>query len=302
MIVIKPNTGLTILSSSIAESDAVDGTVWSSSATYTKGARVRYEHSTYESAKDANKNKQPDLNTSGDSAFWLNVGGTMPWRILDGIIESKTVGPAGQPLTFSVPYHRATSFALLEVQGISATVTISDDDEGVFFTQTYSLLEDISSTSPWAYMWEDVKSEVVVTGTGMAFDGTITVSIDAGTGEPSIGEFVVGKEVYLGSTQYGAGVSIADYSKKTTDDFGHTSIVRRSFAKRGDFTLFTAPEQADYVHSVLAELRSTVCVWIADSKTQQYDSLVIYGWYSDYKQAFEGPRKNEIDLSIEGVV
>ena len=44
--VIEPNT-LTLSACSIAESDAVDGTVWASDTTYAADAKVRHNHVRY---------------------------------------------------------------------------------------------------------------------------------------------------------------------------------------------------------------------------------------------------------------
>ena len=106
MKVVEANA-LTLTACSIAESDAADGTTWSSTTTYDIDALVRYNHVRYQSLVASNIGNDPSVeaNTSGTDKKWRILGATGPYKMLDDFMETQTVGTAGTPLTFTVPYH-----------------------------------------------------------------------------------------------------------------------------------------------------------------------------------------------------
>ena len=122
--VIEPNT-LTLTACSIAESDAVDGPAWDEAATYAKDAPVRYNHVRYQSLAASNVGKDPSVeaNNSGQAAVWRKLGATGPYKMLDDFVETQTVGTEGTPLTFTVPFDHANSFALFNLSADSTALT-----------------------------------------------------------------------------------------------------------------------------------------------------------------------------------
>ena len=195
MKVIIPNR-LELLSCSVSEGDEVDGVLWEASVTYARGIRVRHEHVRYESLADANRGNNPAETWSGISARWKRLGATAPYRMLDDLVETQTVSPESGPLTFGVPFNRATALALLNVEGGTAGVTVTDDEDGEeLFADDISLTRDIGSLSLHAYNHEliDSRINVAVTDIPMPIAGTLSVSIDPGQGSTArLGHVVVG--------------------------------------------------------------------------------------------------------------
>lgn len=139
MKVVIPNT-LHILSSTVQETEASDGSVWSSAIAYTAGAKVCYVHERYEALKE-NTNKRPDQNADDIDSPWRRLGATNQYAMLDDFVDTQTVSPQGTTeMTFSVPFNRATSFALLNVYASSVHVRITDDTGGVFFDHDYNMV------------------------------------------------------------------------------------------------------------------------------------------------------------------
>lgn len=302
--VIKPNK-LEILECSVAESDDVDGVTWNASSTYSQGQKVRYEHVSYESLADSNKGNKPSETWSGTEAKWKKIGATMPWRMLDDFVETKTSGPEGQPLTFTVPFSRATAFALLNLEGDTVHVTVTDDDEGVFFEQTYSIVKDIGDFSLYSYNFDEIEAvdTLLATDIPMPISGTLAVEIDPGSGfTASVGHVIVGRDRFLGSTLYDVEVGITDYSKKETDTFGVTTFVRRSYAKRASLELYLHPRQSDFVASTLQDLRATPAVWIGDNTDSGYTSLTIFGWVEDWRSVYSGPNEQQLSVDVQGLI
>lgn len=304
MKVIKPNT-LELLECSVAESDDVDGVAWDETTAYSQGQKVRYEHVSYESLSGSNKGNIPAETWSGTNAKWKQLGATMPWRMLDDFVETQTVGEAGESLTFSVPFCRATAFGLLNLTGATVHVTVTDDDEGVFFEKTYSIVKDIDDFSLYSYNFDEIQAvdTLLATGIPMPISGTLAVEIDPGSGATaSVGHVIVGRDRSLGGTLYDAEVGITDYSKKEADEFGVTTFVRRSYAKRASLELYLHPRQSDFVASTLQELRATPALWIGDNIDNGYTALTIFGWVEDWRSVYSGPNEQQLSVDIQGLI
>lgn len=304
MKVIKPNT-LELLECSVAESDDVDGVAWDETTTYSQGQKVRYEHVSYESLADSNKGNIPSETWSGTSAKWKRLGATLPWRMLDDFVETQTVGQEGESLTFTVPFSRATAFGLLNLTGATVHVTVTDDDEGVFFDKTYSIVKDIDDFSLYSYNFDEIQSvdTLLATGIPMPISGTLAVEIDPGSGATaSVGHVIVGRDRSLGGTLYDAEVSITDYSRKEADEFGVTTFVRRSYAKRASLELYLHPRQSDFVAATLQDLRATPAVWIGDNTDSGYTALTIFGWVEDWRSVYSGPNEQQLSVDVQGLI
>lgn len=92
----------------------------------------------------------------------------------------------------------------------------------------------------------------------------------------------------LGVTETTATISITDYSRRVTDDFGVTTIVERGFSRSLSVRMALPFEAVDSVQQLLADLRATPAQWIADDRFQW---LRVNGFYKDF----------EIDLSVQPI-
>lgn len=304
MRVIAPHE-ITLLSCSLAESDSVDGAAWSAQKTYKANEKVRYNHISYTSLEDGNLNNQPDRTWSGTDAKWKKGEATVPWRMLDPYVETQTVASGGN-LSFCVPYNRADAFALLNMAGAKANITIYDYDEGesVWYQEEVDLLQDIFHLSLWEYNYHPLSFIANFTQTELpqVFSGKLCVEIEGADSGAAIGHVIVGKWHELGFTQYGAELGFADYSKKSVDDFGVATLIRRSYANRASLPIYLHPDQQDYVVQTLASLRSVPALWIGDNSTKGHSSWSVYGWLEDYRMVCEGPNENQLSLEIQGLI
>ena len=305
--VIEPNT-LTLTACSIAESDAVDGATWNSATTYAADAPVRYNHVRYQSLAASNVGKDPSVeaNNSGTAAKWRKLGATGPYKMLDDFVETQTVGTEGTPLTFTVPFDHANSFALLNLSADTVTVKITDGEggDGVLLEQTYELIEDIHSLSLFEYCYSRIKKKTSILSTGVSYGvgGTFEVTVNADGYAPAVGHVVVGVAHDIGITKVNAESRITDYSKKTVDDFGVTTLVKRSFAQRASLPIYLRPDMSDYVAGILTSLRSKPCVWIGDNRDDGYNALTVYGWVEDWRSVYSGPNEQQLSVDIQGLI
>lgn len=304
MKVIVPNK-LDLLTCSLADSDSADGPAWNASVTYAKDAPVRHEHVRYKSLADANKGNDPSRTWSGLSARWQKIAATAPWRMLDDYIETQTEAPEGQVLSFSVPFSRATSFALLNVEGAVAHVSVTDDEDGEYYAGAHELTRDIGDCSLYIYNYSLIESRinVVVTDIPMPITGVMRVDIDPGQGSTArLGHVVAGMTYTLGVTLYDAEAGVTDYSRKSVDEFGVATLVRRSFASTVSLPLYLHPAQMDFTARVLQSVRATPCVWIGDNRDDGHQALTVYGWLEDWRMVCAGPNELQLSLEIQGLI
>lgn len=303
MRVIAPNE-LSLLSCSLAESDSVDGPVWNASTTYTNDQKVRYGHFSYSSLNNDNKGVNPEANWSGPSAAWKRLGATMPYRLLDDYVETQTSSSGS--LSFCVPYNGADAFALLNLTGASARIRIYDNDEPAApcYDETIDLIQDIFHLSLWEYNYLPITCIPNFTQTELlqVNSGKMCVEITAAQDIAAIGHVIVGSWHELGLTQYGAEIGFTDYSRKSVDEFGVATLVRRSYANRVSLPVYLHPDQQDYVVQTLAGLRGRPALWIGDNSKQGHSSLTVYGWLEDFRMVLEGPNENQLSLEIQGLI
>ena len=103
----------------------------------------------------------------------------------------------------------------------------------------------------------------------------------------------------MGDTQYGASAGIVDYSVKTTDSFGNTTVVQRTYAKRMNSNLMINNNIVDDVVNLLASYRSTPLVWVGAESN--YTSLIVYGFYKDFDVNIAYLEVSDCTLTIEGL-
>jgi hypothetical protein len=85
--------------------------------------------------------------------------------------------------------------------------------------------------------------------------------------------------VDLGITETTPTVGITDYSRRSTDDFGVTTVVKRGFARRLSLRFAVPFESVDALQARLADLRATKATWIADDR---FRALSVSGIYKDF--------------------
>ena len=290
-------TNSILTSSNVPETDY---TAWSAATAYTVGTRVILvsTHKIYECLV-ANTNFSPNVNLTGTTPKWLEIGSTNKWKMFDTGWGSQT--SISTPLTFVLaPAAIINSLALLNVSATSISVNVTVAGDSVY-SKTSAMFGAEEIIDWYGYFFEAItyKSDLVLTDLPPYSNGIITVSI-INTGSTSkCGNCVVGTYYDLGATQYGATAGILDYSVKTTDSFGNTTVVKRTYAKRMTSNLMINNNIVDAVVNLLSAYRSTPLVWVGAESN--YTSLIVYGFYKDFDVNIAYPDYSSCSLTIEGL-
>lgn len=311
MKVLKP----TIITDSMGVSASVAETehpVYSAAVDYAIGNKVIYQHNRYE-ALTVN-GPATTVATPGvlGSTAWLKLGPTNLWAMFDNEVNTQTIY-AGDLVVYVSP-GLISSVMLLEVAGAyKVKLEMVNPDNSVRLHSVtglplYSeekLLDDTVIANWLDYFFEpfDIRSDISFENLPAYRDIRLRLTVYKSTSaaEVKLGAFLLGATISLGITAYGAEAGIIDYSKKETNEFGVTTLVKRSFAKRNSFDLEITNADLRKVHSTLANLRATPCVWIPTDDVT-YSPLVVYGWYKDFSINVPYPTFSTCSISVEGLI
>jgi hypothetical protein len=107
-----------------------------------------------------------------------------------------------------------------------------------------------------------------------------------------------GEIVALGTVETAPTISITDYSRRETDEFGVTKVTKRGFARRMSVRLSLPTSSVDNVQRRLADLRATAALWVAD---ERFASLSVRGFYKEFAIDVAYPPQSFATLTVESL-
>ena len=232
--------------------------------------------------------------------YWDDIGPSNKGAMFDS--EISTVTTATTTLTVVIKPGYTNSLALFGLVGQTLTVTGRNGLDGPVVYGPKAIVLDGTIIADWyQYFFEPAVqlAEVVLTDLVPYQDAHITITLD-GTGTVECGICLIGTFYVLGDTEFGANVSIIDYSRKETDAFGVTTFVRRAYSKRMSARMMLDTAQINKVQRVLADLRATPCAWIGTDESG-FEPLTVYGFYRDFSIDVAYATKSYCSLEIEGL-
>lgn len=284
-------TDAMLISSGIAENDY---TAWNAATNYSVGQRciLTSTHSVYQRLVAGVTATSPDL----DAANWSKVGPTNRWACFDQATGTSTTGTTS--ITMTIAPGSVRGLALLDLIGNSVTVTMVDGATTVY-SKTVDLNTGYGVASWDTYFFNEIvrRTTVVLTDLPPYANGQITITVN-GVSAVAVGTVAVGNVLEIGGTRYGVSLGIIDYSVKSTDAYGTTTITKRNYAKRMTVPVVVNSADVDEVARVLSLWRSTPAVWIG---TEIYDQSVIFGFYKDWQIDIAYSVVSYCSLTIEGL-
>ena len=291
-------TDSNLTSSTVPETDY---SAWSSGTTYTIGQRVilTSTHKIYESLQNGNLNKDPATDTS-DPPFWIEVSATNRWKMFDTSNSTQTTN-TNSIVVVITPGKVINSVSLLNIEGTSVRIKMTDPTEGVVYDVTTSLNNNGNINNWYNYFFNPIQRRTSHIATDLPAYGTAAIEITiTNTGlTAKCGVCIIGSVQYIGEgINLGASVGITDYSRKEKDTFGNYVLIQRSYSKRAKFSMAVLNEQIDALQDLLVSLRTTPCVWIGDDN---YACTYIYGYYKDFNIVIAYHLVSDCNIEIEGL-
>lgn len=291
MKMIRPTsvTDSILTSSSVAETEF---SAWSSATTYSLDQQVIKSHRIYKSLQASNTNHDPALSPT----WWLDVGPTNRWAMFDNAVGTSTTATGS--ITVTLAPGRVDSVALIGVD--ASTVVVEMTNGTTVYSKTVPMIDDSSVTDWYGYFFEPVRTKdyVVLTDLPVIGEASITVTISKSSGNVSCQALIVGMKSEIGGMLSSPSIGIVDYSRKSTDDFGVTTLVQRSFAKKLDCKLILDNSEVDRVVSALSSVRATPIIWVGSDR---FSTMVVYGFFRDFSIDIAYARNSYCSLNIEGL-
>lgn len=284
-------------STSVSEDDYA---VYAAGTTYNTGDRVILTtgyHKIYESLIDSNTGNNPPDNTIGETPKWLEIGATNAWKMFDNKTNTQTIKTGS--IVLEIEPGRVNTIACLNIEANSVTVQMISAAETVY-NRTINLQEAVSS-SWYEYFFEPITRDTnaIFSDLPIYGDGVITVTIDAGSDNAKCGTFIAGSFKDLGVSLFGINAGVLDYSVKTTDAFGNTTLLKRNNSKTLDIDVFVLPNKINEVYKTLRENLSEVRLWIG---SESYDPAIVYGFIREFNEILSSPAGTNLNLTIEGLI
>lgn len=269
---------------------------WNPATNYLIGDRVYFNGRDYESLVHPNTGHQPDIS----STQWLDIGASNRFAMFDEVISTLTTNPMTLDVTVD-PGTVVNALSLFELNGNTARVQVIDPIEGIVYDRTENLQDNTGVQDWYSYFFEPIVKRTDLTLLDLPSYGqaNVRVLVDAGANVAAIGEMVIGMQRDLGVALYGTSVSIRDYSRKETDQFGNLIIVPRRFAKLADYDVAIETSRVAAVQRALAQIRTTPTVFVGE---QNQPETVVYGFYRSFSIVLDGPTISSCTLEVEGLV
>lgn len=275
----------------------VDYPAWSAGTTYALGDRAIdvAGHKIYESLQAANLN-----HATSDTLWWIEVSPTNRWKLFDTSNSTQTAKAGSMSYTLR-PSAAISALAVLNLSNATQIrVRVSHPAYGAIYDRTTDLSPQSTGPDWWSWFFgaRRAPSQHIALDLPAIPGCDIQVDITGGAGL-AVGVLLIGQAVEVGvGIKYGAKVGIQDYSRKETNDFGDTVLVRRAYAKRASFDMMLAAAEVDALQALLAELRAIPCLWIG---TNLYESTTIFGTYKQFDILISYPTFSDCQLELEGL-
>lgn len=266
---------------------------------YADGDRVQDNttHMIYQSVADGNEDE--DLT---DTAWWIPVSANNVWAPFDD-----EIGTASVTLSPNIIVMRPGSTSGLGMFDVDSRTTfvVMKDAPGGTTVYTREIDMDgsiIESIFEWFFVeWEPL-TDVVLTDLPAQFTNCeLTVTLTATSGNVGIGVLKPGAVLEIGNTKMGAKVGIVSFTRKTRNEFGNLTIVRRPSSNKSTLAVVTAKSRFRRVFRMLKALDGILCVFIGTTRAG-FEPLLTYGYFMDFSIDIEYTNTHLCALEVEGVI
>jgi hypothetical protein len=278
-----------------------DHATWNSGTTYAAGDRCisTVTHKIYQSVGAGNLNNDPTLVINAD--LWLLVSATNRWKAFDNRIVDQTV-KAGSITYRLTPGTFCTAMAFFGLLGEHVRIQVTDSIDGATYDQTFTLLDTGHVIDYLTYCFSPPRqlTRLVVENIPLYDTGYVDISIASAT-ESRVGEIVLGPQSNIGESLVGSRLGIIDYSLKTVDDFGNTTLQQRAFADTVTFEVAFPTVDAERIKSLLSSLRARGAVY-HDGEGFTNIGTLVFGWPKQFGVDLVSQNTSFGSIEIEGLI
>ncbi|MFU2207240.1 hypothetical protein [Solidesulfovibrio sp. C21] len=248
---------------------------------------------------DLDERANPPANLTGTDPAWSDRGATNAYLCVDEYTNTQTENDYLIDNTFDVS--RCDSIVIFGVEGYTLTID-QIVSETIIKTSTHQILQPTYTMSEYCFGERVFKGDVFET---LLLRGATQarIRIDAGEGKAKVGNIIAGLSAPLGKTQWGAKINGLSYSKKTTDSFGRTSLLKGSNASTVKFTADISLNDVDFVKKRLADIDGIAALFVIHNENGiEPQSLTVYGWAGEFEIPIEGLSQCTVSFDVTGLI
>ncbi|NPA72670.1 MAG: hypothetical protein GXO35_07560 [Gammaproteobacteria bacterium] len=289
MIIIKP-TDFTVDASNIPVNDNPE---YDAVTTYSTGDLVSYQDKNYECLTDGTTGTVPS-----DATKWLDLGATNRMKLFDTKLNTST--ELQTEITYSISVAGlVNAIGFLNLDAESVTIEVVDAYEGIVYSKT-AYMADIGVEDWWQHYFNDYDYDSSYLALDLPPYAAVTVNITIRSGGLiKCGMCVIGSQKKIGESNYGFSTGITDYSAKTKDVFGETTIIERAYSDKESVTVEINTSERVSIKHFLASIRATPTIFVTDKNTP---GSYVFGFYKDFQIVVPNSIKSICSLEIEGMI
>lgn len=255
---------------------------------------------------------------------WEEIGFANFWKPFDNLAHSAAQPMSGDDIYYLLtPSRQVDTVALFGLVGTTVQLRLQRiSDGGLDWSETRNIPNPLQpdgygygfAPGEWPTSMRDMFSA------NMLFTGVpyvqgvhrirVIVSAHESLDYSAVGIIGIGHAFWIGDTLEGTESTFVDFSSKTTDEFGYTTIVRRGSSFNTDYQIAIENARIPAVNKVVAGHRGIFVIVYPSyvegetELTRIHDrvSLMNFGFISDYNTAFQTSDYTYATLSIEGVI
>ena len=234
--------------------------------------------------------------------WWKEVSATNRWKPFDAKVGSQA--SQATSLTYKItPGELFDSAAFMNIDAVSIHIVSTDSVAGVVYDETLDLLNVVTDKLSGVYDWYSYFfadyfriSDIAVFDIPPYLNAVLDITIAYAGGTVLCGGIVLGLARTLGGSEYGAAIGITDYSVKSTDAYGVTSIDKRDYAKYMNVDISSKSAATANLFRLLATYRAEALVWVGEAEV-----LFAYGFPKSFEISIAYPDYDVVTIEIEGL-
>lgn len=283
--------------------DEIEYEAWDVATTYAANTLVDRNYKVYKSVAGGNLGNDPETGVNADPPTWVLMGYSNYLRMFTEGVDTVTTAPSGDDIVVEMQYTQLVeTLGLMNLEGLSANVMITDGVEGVVFDEDYTLV-DIGVDDMWEYYYLDYSNiyDVVIQSLPPYFGATIKVTIESDGTNASIGRLVAGTSYEIGLTDYGTSVGRTRYREITRDGFGNVKINPRRSVKKASYDVIVENYRIDTVQKLFDQVEAIPTLFIGvKDVVGMTSSTNVFGIYKDFDITIPYFETSTCVIDVEG--
>ncbi len=289
-----PLKTISLISSNVPDSTEQE---WTQEATYSMGEKVKvtttFPHKEYESVLDNNTDNAP-----GSKIGWKELGATNRLAMFDTYVSSQTQNP--DSIVVEIDSGKCNVLSLFRLDAKSVTLeTIYKGS--VIETQSFNLRATRSRTfSDYAFGAVAYKRAISTSIKIRAFS-SVRITISKIGGIAKCGHVGVGRQEFIGKSEWGFDAGITDFSIVDENQWGQIYLDPGDYADTIDFPVEVKTKAISRLKNRLTDLRATPIVVQGNNSDTDHEILIVYGYIRDFRITGKGPVNSKCSLDIRGL-